>query len=129
MLDLDALESKDGSFNLYCHFGCLLLMNRVTYIEWRILTHVWKLHQYILPNKREILEELLDAGWAMRKKNPPMLIQYALRVRDIETHYTLTHQLRMTELIRLHLRHERDDSSMEKLPENCGTLTPDAFDF
>jgi hypothetical protein len=129
VLDLDALESRDGSFDLYCHFGCLLLSNRITYIQWDKLVRGFNIHQYILPDYRRALEELLDLGWQANKKTSAMLLQYALRMKDIETHYSETHQLRMTEIMYLHLRQSRVDSSMEKLPENCGTLTPEHLDF
>lgn len=99
MIDLDALEEPNESFELYCRLGLLLVNGRINYLDWRSIVKALGIHHYVLPAERSLVEILLDEIYRRHKKSPAMLMWHALLMGHIESHFTEAHQVRILHLL------------------------------
>jgi hypothetical protein len=117
MIDLDAIEDFTEGTELYCVFGSLLALGKLSYVEWNTCVRALGIHRYVLPRDRVLYDNLLDTAYFRRKKESAALMQQALLMSHVEAHYTETEQIKILGYILY-----REDCQMEKSPENCGTI-------
>lgn len=124
MIDLDEIEAIENVDELYCQFGAALLIGRMSYTSWCVITMYFGVYQRL--DTAEIAEEFIQSFERIHRKPGDIswLSKLQVAICSIESNYTRTQQKRIGGILE-----SSRSLMMEKSPKNRGTIVPTPPEF